>query len=283
MSPRKFARRTKKQSAPDSTAGYNPLCQGCALARAGAPCVPPNFHAYKECHILAASDNGYSHFPFMVIDAADYHVRLANLATGIRVPVNEIKCFELSHKRSQPCGNCDYSCPMAEIKQTGQPVATTHHHYHSSGEEEAYQIHAHPVFDDNGDVIQIVEYAFQLNESDQSETLPDPIAQYVLPLVRTLTSKTGHIDPDYVERLADCLDSNIPRPRDQHLQARISRLSADELAICKMMKHDLSSREMALLSDKNISQINNRRRRIRQKLGLTRSPINLNHYLQTRW
>lgn len=252
------------------------------MARSGAPCAPPDFNAHKDCRVLATGNNGYNHFPFMVIDATDYHVRLANLATGIRVPVNRIRCFELSHKRSEPCGDHE-QCPMAEIKRTGQPATTTHHHYHASGEREAYRIHAHPVFNDKGDVIQIVEYAYQSNGLNQGKTLPDPIAQYVLPLVRTLTSRTGHIEPDYVERLADCLDENIPRPRDQHLQAKVEQLNADELSICKMMRHDLSSREMALLSGKNLSQINNRRRRIRQKLGLLRSSVNLNHYLQTRW
>jgi len=219
----------------------------------------------------------------MVIDANSYHVRLANLATGVRVPVKEIKCYELSHKRSQPCGDCDYSCPMAEIKESGRSVVTRHHHFDSSGEKQAYQIHAHPVFDTKGEVIQIIEFAYQAGADDQNSALPEPIEQYVLPIVRALTDKKGNIDPEYVERLAECIDDNIPWPRDKSLQTGIDCLSADERALCKMMYHDLSSREMALLSGRNISQINNKRRRIRQKLGLAQSPVNLNHYLQTRW
>lgn len=283
MSPRKFARRLKDQATPDCSTDYGSLCRGCALSRAGARCVPPDFHAHKECRILAAGHNGYSHFPFMVIDADSYHVRLANLATGIRVPIRAIKCFELSHKRSRPCGECDYSCPMAKIKRSGQPVTAIHDHFDSSGEERTYQVHAYPVFNEDGDVIQIIEFAYQSNETDLEETLPDPVAQYVLPMVRTLAGTTGPVEPEFVERLARCLNLNFSLPRDAQLRSGIGKLSFDDRFLCRMIYHDLSSREMALLSGKKISQINNQRHRIRRQLGLARSPINLNHYLQTRW
>ncbi|MDP2216877.1 MAG: PAS domain S-box protein [Methanolobus sp.] len=108
--------------------------------------------------------------PFMIIDASDHNIRLANsFATShYNITLNS-KCYEASHGLSEPCCDSEHPCPMEEIRQTGKPAKAEHIHLDSEGRPVYVEVNAYPIFDDNGDLESIIEYSIDINDRKRIE------------------------------------------------------------------------------------------------------------------
>ncbi|AFV25023.1 multi-sensor hybrid histidine kinase [Methanolobus psychrophilus R15] len=106
--------------------------------------------------------------PFMVIDASDHNIRLANsFATShYNITLNS-KCYEASHGLCEPCCGSEHPCPMEEIRKTGKPAKAEHIHIDSEGRQVYVEVNAYPIFDDNGDLDSIIEYSIDITERKQ--------------------------------------------------------------------------------------------------------------------
>jgi len=107
--------------------------------------------------------------PFMVIDAENYSVLLANSAA--RSPISrEVKtCYALSHGRHTPCDGSDHICPLAEVKRTGNPVKVVHRHLDQEGNLRWVEVNAHPIFDESKRVVRLIEYCLDITERKRAE------------------------------------------------------------------------------------------------------------------
>src|SRR3989337_3674006 len=106
--------------------------------------------------------------PFFVIDAEDYSIVMANTVTHAGDLSKKIHCYELMHHSKTPCNNSDYLCPLAEVRRTKNPV--TLEHIHSDGDNNArlIQVFGYPILDNNGDVVQMIEYTLDITEQKES-------------------------------------------------------------------------------------------------------------------
>jgi len=106
--------------------------------------------------------------PFYVMDANDYKIIMANsaaaLASHLRVPT----CYALTHKSDKPCAD-EHVCPLAELKKTKKPVIVEHTHYDKDGNPRYIEIHAYPLFDKEGNVIQMIECCLDITERKKTE------------------------------------------------------------------------------------------------------------------
>jgi len=107
--------------------------------------------------------------PFYVIDADDYTIKMANSAAVSGEMSQAVTCYALTHRRATPCEDAGYPCPMKQIKKTGKPVSVEHEHYDLNGDRRVYEIHAHPIFDEEGKIIQIIEYTLDVTERKRME------------------------------------------------------------------------------------------------------------------
>ena len=108
--------------------------------------------------------------PFYVIDANDYTVKLANKAIKESCAWKDrIMCYELTHNRQSPCDCQQHPCPLKEVVSTGKSITVEHTHYDKDGKERYMEVHAHPIFDSNGNVVQIIEYCLDITERKQAE------------------------------------------------------------------------------------------------------------------
>ncbi len=107
--------------------------------------------------------------PFYVIDASDYTIRMANSAAHSGEFPETATCYAITHRRTTPCGDAGHLCPMEEIKRTGKPVVVEHTHYDKEGVPRVFEVHGHPIFDDEGKVAQIIEYTLDVTERNQAE------------------------------------------------------------------------------------------------------------------
>lgn len=101
--------------------------------------------------------------PITVIDR-DYNIIFSNKASlefmhgGVVEP--GAKCYRLFHRREIPCceePRGDWLCPFEEIVRTKQTVVCTHSHVRKDGSVCQMEMVVSPVFDEEGEVVQLIE------------------------------------------------------------------------------------------------------------------------------
>ncbi|SPF32379.1 putative Histidine kinase [Syntrophobacter sp. SbD1] len=102
--------------------------------------------------------------PFRVIDANDYTIKMANSAAAPEGFTPDLTCFELTHGRDTPCNDPKYGCPVEIVKRTRRAMKTEHTRYDAKGNARHFEIQAYPIFDGDGNVVQIVEYFMDVTE-----------------------------------------------------------------------------------------------------------------------
>jgi signal transduction histidine kinase/CheY-like chemotaxis protein/HPt (histidine-containing phosphotransfer) domain-containing protein len=109
---------------------------------------------------------------FMVIDR-DYRIVMANKAVRDLAncnPVsNQLCCHHVSHHQDTPCSGDDDPCPLPLVLEHKQPVNVIHTHYSSTGEARWVNITASPIFDEQGEVIQMIENCKDITLQKEAE------------------------------------------------------------------------------------------------------------------
>jgi signal transduction histidine kinase/CheY-like chemotaxis protein len=108
--------------------------------------------------------------PFYVINIADYSIAMANKASGFAERLASVKtCYGLTHNQDCPCSGTEHPCPIHEVLKTGGPVIVEHVHQNSCGEERNVEVHAHPIYDGKGQLVQMIEYVLDITERKKAE------------------------------------------------------------------------------------------------------------------
>lgn len=107
--------------------------------------------------------------PFYVLDALDHSIVMANSAARLGDLSAKPTCYSLTHRRSTPCGGSEHTCPLQEVKKTKQPVVVEHIHFDKDGNPRDMEVHAYPIFDDDGNVVQMIEYSLDITERKRLE------------------------------------------------------------------------------------------------------------------
>lgn len=106
-------------------------------------------------------------YAFYVIDT-NYTVVMCNKAAekkGIKVGD---KCHKVTHKLEKPCAG-SHICPLNEVQRTKQSVQVEHIHCDKDGKPSFVDVHGDPIFDDKGEVVQMIEYAMDITEKKKAE------------------------------------------------------------------------------------------------------------------
>jgi PAS domain S-box-containing protein len=99
----------------------------------------------------------------LVIDTG-YHVRMLNKAArdlyfSDSQSLENLLCHQLSHNEENPCEGPEHECPFKIVMESGRSCTVIHQHFNKEGEKVPFEIQASPIFDDNGEIIGIVELA----------------------------------------------------------------------------------------------------------------------------
>jgi PAS domain S-box-containing protein len=112
----------------------------------------------------------------MVIDR-DYHIVLANRTVremaGGHDPVSaRLTCYQTSHHRDVPCPEGEACpCPLRQVFSTQSPTVVLHTHLDAAGNELQLEIVAAPVFNENGEVVQVIEACRDVTARVRAEEL----------------------------------------------------------------------------------------------------------------
>lgn len=117
----------------------------------------------KEKDFVRNTIESLSH-PFYVIDAEDYTVKLANSAAQKGILGEASKRFTLWYQNSMPCGGPHHPRVIEEIKKTKQPVVLEYVQCDENNTSKTYEVYGYPIFDDKGNVVQIIEYNIDITQ-----------------------------------------------------------------------------------------------------------------------
>ena len=121
-------------------------------------------------------------FPFYVIDAETYRVKIANSRAVLTLSQwEEMTCHFLAHGRDLPCDGKDHACPLQQVKASKQAVMVEHVHCDPDGVCRYYEVHGFPIFNEQGEVVQMIEACFDISNRKRLEedltqmSLTDPL------------------------------------------------------------------------------------------------------------
>ncbi len=100
--------------------------------------------------------------PTVVIDIKNYNILLANksakaLYNNGNPIVEGTTCYQFSHHQNSPCTGSDDPCPIQEIIHHKKSAKVVHRHFVKDGNEIYVELMSRPVFDENGEIVQIIE------------------------------------------------------------------------------------------------------------------------------
>jgi PAS domain S-box-containing protein len=107
--------------------------------------------------------------PFYVVDADDYSIKVSNSAARAIGRSGVSTCHALTHHRDTPCDADEHQCPMVEVKRTRRPCTMEHLHTDAEGNPRYVEVNGYPVFDEDGNVAQMIEYSIDITERKEAE------------------------------------------------------------------------------------------------------------------
>lgn len=106
------------------------------------------------------------------------------------------------------------------------------------------------------------------------------VDRIILPLVHSLRDNAAPLDTKRISLIESQLDELVD-PFISTLERRFSSLTPRETQICNLIKQSLSSKEIATLLHTSEGTVEQQRKKIRRKLGLTKTNTNLTTFLKT--
>ncbi|MBF0328626.1 MAG: response regulator [Nitrospirae bacterium] len=109
-----------------------------------------------------------------IINTTDYSIVDCNSVflkeTGLKKEeVVGKKCYEITHRRCDPCEAPNDICPMEDTLKTGEHSVYEHIHFDGSGNQMNVEVSASPITDENGNVVQIVHVSRNISERKSAE------------------------------------------------------------------------------------------------------------------
>jgi len=111
----------------------------------------------KRNKLLKAAIDSLPH-PFYVINPENHAIVLANKASGLSEKELGQPCYVITHHRDKPCEEDSCACPLPEVISSKKSLLLEHVHFSPDGDKQIVEVNASPVFDEEGRVVQVIEY-----------------------------------------------------------------------------------------------------------------------------
>ena len=129
--------------------------------------------------------------PFYVIDADTFEVVMANAAAHANAGEGGATCYALTHGRDVPCDGEEHACPLRMVKETRKQAVVEHRHCMADGELRIFEVHGFPVFDEAGNIIQMIEYSLDITERKHAEAERENLIHQLEKALREVKALSG--------------------------------------------------------------------------------------------
>jgi PAS domain S-box-containing protein len=153
--------------------------------------------------------------PFYVVNVKNHLIEVANSAARNKGLSVGSSCHELSHRKIDPCGTDGFPCPIDEIIRTKQPVSTEHYHYDDSGNKRYLEIHAYPIFNEEGEVDRVIESTVDITDRKHAESDRE-----------ILFRELEHRVKNNLQLLSSMVDMQILRSEDPALKLKLQEIQS---------------------------------------------------------
>ena len=184
-------------------------------------------------------------YPFYVINTDDFTIELANSAAYADDLPESITCYNLLHNQEIPCSKKGILCPLEEVKKTKRKVIVEHDHIDGLGNIKTFEVHAYPIYDDRGDVTQMIEYALDITERKQLEQALQQNEKKYRQLIELAREGIWVLDSESITtftnpRMAEILGYSVEEMQGMHLFSFM-----DEQGV-EISKHNLERRQQGI-------------------------------------
>lgn len=108
--------------------------------------------------------------PFCVIDVKDYSIKMANSAYNSKgLQIGQSTCYEMSHNSDKPCHENGKDCLIKTLLKTKKGTVVEHTHFDDNENAIIHEVHGYPIFDDDGNVVEMIEYTFDITKRREAE------------------------------------------------------------------------------------------------------------------
>gem|GEM_PF-747926 len=108
----------------------------------------------------------------------DHTIALANkaalqLGRHLQALSHTTTCHQLSHLSDFPCNGTNHPCPLQIVLKSKESVRVEHIHFDKNGYERIVNISCSPIFDEKGDVVQVIELSRDITKYKKQEQLKE--------------------------------------------------------------------------------------------------------------
>ncbi len=125
----------------------------------------------RQRRFLESAIEALTH-PFYIVNADTYRIEIANSAArSLNDAAEGMTCHAFSHDSSEPCCGESHPCPLTEVKRTRRPAVVEHLHMDRTGKPRYVEVHGYPVFDEDGRIVQMIEYSLDITDRKLSQKM----------------------------------------------------------------------------------------------------------------
>lgn len=107
--------------------------------------------------------------PLYVINVSDYSVEMTNDAARSLSRSSRPYCYALIHNLDAPCDHQNHVCPLRVMRDSKKAVTIEQERLDDDGNIRYVELRAYPVFDENGEFIQMIEQFFDVTARKHAE------------------------------------------------------------------------------------------------------------------
>jgi len=106
---------------------------------------------------------------FYVVDAKSYEIVYANRYASNGGNILNMTCHAVTHQMLLPCSGKEHPCPLQIVRESRKPVTMEHIHTQPDGTDKFFEIRAYPLFNETGEVVQMIEMSVDISEWKKTE------------------------------------------------------------------------------------------------------------------
>lgn len=123
----------------------------------------------EQARFLTTTLESLDH-PFLVISVADSKVVMANSAArDLCDDWHQPTCYARTQRLNGNCSDGDHPCTLARVKSELKPITIDYVHPNVDGETMYVEVHGYPIFNDHGELVNIIEYSLDVTEHKRAQ------------------------------------------------------------------------------------------------------------------
>ncbi len=164
--------------------------------------------------------------PLMVINL-DYSIALSNRCARKNAPSDlhsqQNFCYQASHHKAGPCDETEHPCPLQTVIREKTMVTVEHIHKSADGQPQVMEIIAAPIFNENHEVVQIIESFRDITHRKQMEEQVAHI--HKMDAIGTLAGGIAHDFNNILSAIMGYTEMSLLEvPNDTRLSGKLLRI-----------------------------------------------------------